>query len=82
MSEMIERMAQALWAARDKPEPYATHADVLRREARAVVAAMREPTAAMIQAGGNAVYAEGGPATAASDDQAAAAWRAMIDAAL
>lgn len=38
----------------------------------------KEPTTAMIKAGGDAVYAECGTGTAIDDRQAKAAWAAMI----
>lgn len=69
MSEMIERVAIAL--TESLPKSLIVEDD-LRSAARAVIEAMREPTAEIISAGSDympgAGYAEG-------------AWRAMIDAA-
>lgn len=82
MSEIIERGAKAIyekWAAnRNIGEPWdevvrLNHsiADEARQEARAVIESMRDPTDAMIDAGG--VYAK---------YSIKAAWQEMIDAAL
>ena len=97
MTDMIERVARALfvagqyewhmaapddaeidraWAAA-KAKPHGrTWIDM----ARAAIATMREPTPAMAEAGGLEVFScsDGDP----SAEKAAAAWPAMIDAAL
>ena len=62
---MLDRVADANWALRDNLA--ATYEDY----ARAAIAAMREPTPAMVKAG----YEMGG-------SPRADIWRAMIDAAL
>ena len=72
-SEMVQRAADAIHAAAGDEM-----GEKRRREvARAVIAAMREPTEAMINAGwedGNNGYGEG--------EEMAPIWRAMIDEAL
>jgi hypothetical protein len=65
---MLDRVADASWALRDNLA--ATYEDY----ARATIAAMREPTPAMIKAGWEKL--SGGGHTLAD------IWRAMIDAAL
>jgi hypothetical protein len=85
VSEMIERVAKAMWDARranannngvelefwgDGSIP---KANGIMDEARAAIEAMREPTGAMVIAG--RYPAGGGP-------EAEATWEAMIDAAL
>jgi hypothetical protein len=65
---MLDRVADASWALRDNLA--ATYEDY----ARAAIAAMREPTPAMIKAGWEKLA--GGGHTLAD------IWRAMIDAAL
>lgn len=83
MTDMIERVARAICAHDGKP----AFDDRVEREQRRfrnaafiAIAAMREPTEAMVEAGGLEVFS-------CSDDdpsaeKAAAAWPAMIDAAL
>jgi hypothetical protein len=84
MNEMIERVARAI----SSHVPGCAGATcvftpitecVCGRIARAAIAAMREPAAAMAEAGKLAAYAEG-----AHDCEVAMSdvWRAMIDAAL
>ncbi len=51
--------------------------EAYRRQARTAIAAMREPTSEMIQAGGNAMLRTTRPLNNSID-----AWQAMIDAAL
>lgn len=73
MSEMVERMAKALLEVGcDEP-----NLDDYRDMARAAIEAMREPTAVMIAAGDEVI-----PDNATYEDNAANAYRSMIDAAL
>lgn len=53
MSDMIEKLARAVTAARALPgtKPVARTGDVDRRVARAVLEALREPTPEMVEAG-------------------------------
>jgi hypothetical protein len=66
-SEMVERVTRALcqWVHDNGEKEYYDPYDL----ARAAIGAMREPTEAMIQAGGNQIWMR-------------QAWRAMIDTAL
>ena len=57
MSEMIERVARAMWRECE-PSSFGweeSDRDNYRRLARAAIAAMREPTIALYEAGGAAV---------------------------
>jgi len=86
MSEMIERVAEAIWDARIErggpgrtlmPWPLYPEADWCRATARAAIEAMREPTEKMLEAGDLPGW----------DDYVTAGlskeiWQAMIDAAL
>lgn len=83
---MVERVARAMFevghADAHGPDIYEEQADWWRECARAAIAALREPTEAMIAAGW-----EGGdwckPTISYHDDDAPQqCWRAMIDAAL
>ena len=88
MSEIIERVARAICASLDEdPDaadtPYEIRGWRLHQStARAAIAAMREPTEAMIGAGGDIIW------TRVNNDQnginahAIEAWCAMIDEAL
>jgi hypothetical protein len=74
MSEMVERVAKSLWAETRPPylkwdEAFPVILDSYRHQARAAIAAMREPTEEMLVAASREVVSE-------------AKWRAMIDAAL
>ncbi len=73
MSEMVERVAQAIWSARHPGLAWTSVPCVIKRSyrsgARAAIQAMREPTEEMIQA----AWAEVLPGHV---------WRAMIDTAL
>lgn len=89
MTEMIERGARALYEdgrrgnQRDSYPWDQAHDEVAARyraSARAVLAAIREPTEAMLSAGGDAVY--GQDPESGSNTVAASAFTAMIDAAL
>jgi hypothetical protein len=82
-SEMIERVARALWVQHtgrgdwwDDPS-YAALTEETRNGyrgfARAAIAAMREPSQAMIEAGGKVVLHIGDHRSSAD------VWRAMID---
>lgn len=85
MSEMVERVAPATFAACNGPEGFGDHMDpryeanseLFEAMARAAIEAMRQPTDAMLVA-----------AIADSDEygfgsyEAGSCWRAMIDAAL
>jgi hypothetical protein len=86
MSEMIERVAKAIWD-QERKQPDCGHrpdwevlnvtaADAYRAKAKAAIEAMREPTDQMIDDG----YEAGGYTPDPSD--VPAAFRAMIDAAL
>ena len=94
MTNMIERVAQAIYASNPfpdgleflEPEPWRSCID----SARAAIAAMREPTGAMYMAGGDVSpsahladkdYKPYGTKTI-GDMAAKAAWEKMIDAAL
>lgn len=98
-NDMVERVAKALaWAARfytdvssDQEELWAAHSpedqEMMRSHARAAIAAMREPTEAMTDAGSDAEEkyedeVKGGDLTPTRHDLPAAIWRAMADAAL
>lgn len=73
---LVERMARAISDAEFTGiQPVTDHH---RRDARAALKAMREPTEAMLTAGGN----EGGFDGYRQTDNTADIWRAMIDAAL
>jgi hypothetical protein len=75
MSEMIKRVARVLHETRGGGGPI--HPDTYE-EARAVLLAMREPTEDMIAPNGNTLaYFDHH-----RNDDAAAIWRAMIDAEL
>ncbi len=79
--EMVERVKAAIWQTREHPEidaPITATIDrTLDRLARAAIAALREPTTAMVKAG------IAGPVThQAPGHPLKAAWRAMVDAAL
>lgn len=80
MSEMVERVARAIYEGTPRNKPY-DHLSAFKRkgyeaEARAAIEAMREPTEAMCTAGRLAnmsiIGGYGGPTS----------WEAMIDAAL
>ena len=62
-------------------ECYGDAADEWREQARAAIAAMREPTGLAIRDGMIAIETRR-PECGSSREQAAACWRAMIDAAL
>ena len=55
MSEMIERVAKAIHGYRDKPIPWdrcaPTYQVELRKQAKAAIEAMKEPTEEMLEAG-------------------------------
>jgi hypothetical protein len=70
MTEMIERVARAIADA--FMEDYSEAPNLYDEMAEAAIAAMREPTEAMIEAG----------RWPAEDDGPAACWQAMIGAAL
>ncbi len=90
MSEVVERVALALWVAYGQPGPYALYADVMRKMAHAAIGAMREPTYAMACAPGErglAVASQNPDGTwgehiVVHSGAAEAAWTMMIDAAL
>ena len=73
MSDMIERVARALCVARGQDPVYAKH---WMPEARTAIAAMREPTEAIIRAHHLV------PDDNDFDKRAADNWRNLIDAAL
>lgn len=78
MSEMVERVARAIYFRGDDQGDTAWHhcqlwhRDVAREQARAAIEAMREPTEAMVKA----AYGRERTGTERGN------WRAMIDAAL
>jgi hypothetical protein len=81
-SEMVERVVRALTA---EFEPYRVFDEgEAERLARAAIAAMREPTEAMVSAGSEAVNGcySLEPGEGFDEPPAPAAWQAMIDAAL
>ena len=76
MSEMVERVARAIWTMRAESFPHDSFDDLPEHEkkmariyARHAIEAMREPTEPMNEAGSGFVQSE-------------FAWEAMIDAAL
>lgn len=78
MSEMVERVARALYAvntggAASWEDEAPEFQQWVCEQARAAIAAMREPTEAMVEEGASEIRAAGGPEFV---------WRAMIDAAL
>ena len=93
--DMIEKVARALCVAAghdpDGPtcdvyspsdphigEPWAGY----RREARAAIAAMREPTPAMLKAGSGAMLGRAADATLGWQGALNVGWQAMVDEAL
>ena len=87
MSEMIERVAKAIWEAKGSSQDVEA---AFHEMARAAIAAMREPTKHMLAKGETAVdnNIDSTSDTEGSYDiinrmgAAAGSWRAMIDAAL
>ena len=77
MSEMIERVAEAIHGYRDKPIPWdrcvPTYQVELRKQAKAAIEAMREPTKAIANA---MLECEDGERTVQE------AWSYLIDVAL
>ncbi len=73
MNEMIERVAQAIGAAHERDAPILV---ALEELARAAIAAMREPTEAMVDAGWPRA------ARIWRQEMLQATWREMIDASL
>ena len=94
MSEMVERVARAIWALNqdtDCPEydQLAPHAKERADEwARAVIAAMREPTEAMVTRAGQFDFERAGTGSGYNetfdlrDGDVKLVWQAMIDEAL
>ncbi len=87
MNEMVERVAEAMWLedTQDVKWEFAqrNYAPGYRVRARAAIAAMREPTEAMVRAGDLAQTEARGPKLGAQVAMASSVpWRAMIDAAL
>lgn len=83
MNEMIERVALAIYEeglVRARTKDY-TH-EALLAVARVGLAAMREPTAAMIDAGWDSAIATSGEGTLPLPERIERVWQAMIDAAL
>lgn len=78
VSEMVERAAKAMEAARFSVRPPFDETPYLEM-ARAVIAAMREPTQAMLNEGGTAMTASYNEST---DVLLTKAWQAMIDEAI
>jgi len=91
MSKMVERVARALCRQYELDDGFSTEqadraaASEMHRNfigaARAAIEAMREPTEAMVVAGGEAVFNHT-PKRALETSAAEAAWPAMIDACL
>ena len=90
-SEMVERVARAIWDARESSFPARLRVrfeDRLTSEvfdmARAAIEAMREPTEAMMVAGGKVDVGHAWCAAGERivDDSAGDVYRGMIDAAL
>lgn len=77
MNLMIEQVAKAI-ATENLGREMVTPGDLHRRLARAAIAAMREPTPKMIDAGDEAQTENGEPVALS----AIVPWQAMIDAAL
>ena len=77
MSEMVERVAQAI-CGDDNPANILT---IHRIRARAAIEAMREPTGLMKDAGAES-FEFGSDDCASLNGQPSKAWRAMIDEAL
>ena len=80
MSEMVERAARAAGEVPIMCGTYSLSGDDAVAVARAVIEAMREPTAAMIEAGSEKLLALRGGVPLST--QVEAIFRAMIDAAL
>lgn len=86
MTDMVERVARAIvtlipdgFGWEQSEEDWRQVEDIVR----AAIEAMREPDSAMVQAGGRTVARlSAGRAIEPYEDDAADAWRAMIDAAL
>lgn len=78
MSETIKRVAQAINLAAPDDVSYNDCWDM----ARAAIAAMREPTSKMIDAGDTTIYPHRDMERATEGRLADQPWRAMIDAAL
>jgi hypothetical protein len=82
MNETVERVARALWDAAGSPDEESWDATmeqfraIYRRQARAAIAAMREPTEEMADAGTKVM------ATQHQRRWSLPIWRAMIDEAL
>ena len=75
MSEMIERVARAIWKKADEQYLGTEKMEDCDAIARAAIEAMREPTMEMIAAGAHGSGED-------SDRVAIGAWKEMIDAAL
>lgn len=78
---MIDQLASALWqSGLNDPQPFDELAPVLkhllRRDVRAVLMAMREPSAAMMAAGGDKSFTDN---TICGRLNASAIWKSMID---
>ena len=83
MSEMVERVAKEIYLhvnAETAGRPLAEVADAYLACARAAIAAMREPTEAMIKEATDTAIMEGTYGIAGED--AVSIWKAMIDAAI
>lgn len=85
MPDMIERMASIIGeklyghcTPKDTPHTWAMALSV----ARAAIAAMREPTEAMLVEGGAKHFGNDSMSVADFDEQATEIWKAMINAAL
>lgn len=77
MSEMIERVARAICAATSPGEPCENQCQACTRDARAAIAAMREPTRAMLRSGFTRR-----PEFDLGDDTFKRVWQGMVDGAL
>lgn len=85
MSEMVERVARALFAHEqgsdegwNGPLLAERGRDMWRKQARAAINAMREPTAGMMHVGSGFVYESWGHGPTIAKE----AWQAVIDEAL
>jgi hypothetical protein len=84
MSEMIDRVAKAICGASGMrwDDMLSGARDQFRRDARAAIEAMREPTEAMVKAAQEETYCHSWSSRGEHIEDPEVAWTAMIDAAL
>lgn len=76
--DMVEKVARAMREELDIDWPYRGHESLID-VARAAIAAMRDPSESMVEAGGSAKYSARRDGV---DRRTPAIWQAMIDVAL